>query len=112
MKNIAVFITASSREEGEKISKALVEEKLVACVNLFPEIHSRYWWKGKIETSKEVFLLAKTRDSLLGRVTARVKALHSYEVPEVTALPIAGGNREYLKWIGDSVRKGTAKKAP
>lgn len=106
MKNVVVFITVSNREEGERIGRTLVEEKLVACVNLFPGIFSMYWWQGKIETANEVFCMAKTGQSLVRRVIKRVKELHSYSVPEVIALPIVDGNPDYLKWIGASTGKG------
>ncbi|MBN1621573.1 MAG: divalent-cation tolerance protein CutA [Endomicrobiales bacterium] len=105
MNHIVVFITCSDREEAGKISKALLDEKLAACVNMVPEIHSTYWWQGKIETSAEVFLMAKTAESKLDIVIAKVKELHSYDVPEVIALPIVGGNPDYLKWIDESIKE-------
>lgn len=105
MRNMIIFITASSAEEGEKISKSLLEEKLVACVNILPQVNSSYWWQGKIETSKEVMLIAKTSDSLVNNVIERVKQIHSYDVPEIIAVSITGGNKDYLKWISDSVKK-------
>jgi len=96
----AVLVTAANSGEGDKIQEALVKEKLAACVNLLP-VSSCYSWKGKIEKEKEVLLIAKTKTSLLDKLIARVKELHSYKVPEVIALPIVKGNPGYLKWIGE-----------
>ena len=98
----AVFITASGRKEAEKLSRMLVGEKLAACVNMLPALRSRYRWKGRIETASEVLLIAKTRRSLVSRLVRRVKAAHSYGVPEVIALPILAGNPDYLRWIKSS----------
>jgi len=103
MRYIVVFVTCTNKEEGEKISQALVEKKLVACVNLIPEISSRYWWQGKIETSNEVLLIIKSKKSLFKEIVAEVKRLHSYTVPEIIALPIINGNKDYLDWIEESV---------
>lgn len=102
MDNVVVFVTASGPEEAERIGRALVEERLAACANLIPSISSTYWWKGKIEEASEALLVVKTRQDLLERLTARVRALHSYTVPEVIALPILGGNPDYLRWIDES----------
>jgi periplasmic divalent cation tolerance protein len=99
---VVVFITASSADEAARIGRALVEERLAACANLIPSIASTYWWKGKIEEAGEALLVMKTRQDLVEQLTARVRALHSYTVPEVIALPILGGNPDYLKWIYDS----------
>jgi periplasmic divalent cation tolerance protein len=96
---IIIFITASSSEEAENIAKLLVEEKLVACVNIIPQIKSIYWWEGKICTDEEVMLIAKTKQSLFTAVMDRVKSLHSYEVPEIISFPISEGSPEYLNWI-------------
>jgi periplasmic divalent cation tolerance protein len=102
-KYVVVFVTCANKEEGEKISQSLVEKKLVACVNLIPEIFSHYWWQGKIESSSEVLLLMKTKKSLVNKLIAEVKKLHSYTVPEIIALPIIEGNSDYLDWIKESV---------
>ena len=96
---IIVLITASSVQEGENIAKSLVEEKLVACVNIIPQIKSIYWWEGKICTDEEVMLISKTKQSLFTALMNRVKSLHSYEVPEIISFPISKGSPEYLNWI-------------
>jgi periplasmic divalent cation tolerance protein len=98
-----VLITASGPQEAEKISSALVAERLAACVNTLPRVRSRYRWKGKVETASETLLIAKTRKDRMTRLIRRVKELHSYSVPEIIALPIAEGSAEYLAWIGASL---------
>lgn len=102
-KYVVIFVTCANREEGEKISQGLVEKKLVACVNLIPEIFSRYWWQGKIEVSNETLLMIKSKKSLFKQIITEVKKLHSYTVPEIIALPIIDGNKDYLDWIKKSV---------
>lgn len=94
-----VYITAGDAEEAGRIGRALVEERLAASVNILEGMRSLYWWGGKIEQTKEVVVVAKTRGSLVERLTERVKALHSYDCPCVVALTISGGNPAYLDWI-------------
>jgi uncharacterized protein involved in tolerance to divalent cations len=96
---IVVFITASSEKEGEKIASALLKEKLAACVNMIGDIKSTFRWKGQISTEDEVLLIAKTKDILFESLKKRVLELHSYEVPEIIALPILAGFEKYLEWI-------------
>ncbi len=96
---IVVFITASSAEEAQRITDDLLAARLVACVNTIPEVSSRYWWQGKIENTCEALLIAKTRTALLNDIIKHVKKLHSYEVPEIIALPITGGSTDYLNWV-------------
>jgi len=99
---IVVFIT-TPQDKAEKLSRKLVEEKLAACVNIVKEVDSIYWWEGKIEKDSESLLIMKTELGLLGKLVKRVKELHPYDVPEIIALPIIGGNPDYLKWISDSL---------
>jgi len=101
MKEIAIFITSGKEEEAKRLARVLVEEKLAACVNILPNVESLYWWKGNIEVSKEWMLVVKTQGKMVNRIVKRVKEIHSYEVPEIIALPIAGGNKDYLRWISD-----------
>ena len=97
--HIIVYITVPSPEEGKKIAKALVEKRLAACVNIVPGLRSIYHWQEKICDEKELLLIAKTRDTLFERLEHEVKSIHSYKVPEIIALPIVKGSKEYLDWI-------------
>jgi len=94
-----VFVTVARREEAEKIADALVGERLAACCSLVPDLFSIYRWKGEIHREPEVLLIAKTRRDLFEKLRERVVALHSYEVPEIVALPIVAGDEPYLDWI-------------
>jgi len=100
---IVLLITAGSIEEAQRISRALLEQKKVACVNIVPQISSLFWWQGKIDSESEVLLLAKTKASKLPEILDLVREIHSYDVPEVIALPILDGNREYLEWIDKEI---------
>lgn len=99
-----VLITTKDSAEAERIAKQLVEEKLAACVNVLPKISSTYRWRGKVVHASEALLLVKTSDEKLDGLIARVKELHSYEIPEILALPIERGSQEYLKWLEESLR--------
>ncbi|KAF3326488.1 protein CutA 1 [Carex littledalei] len=84
---------------GKKLADSIIKERLAACVNIVPGIESVYWWEGKVQTDSEELLIIKTRESLLPVLTEHVKANHEYDVPEVIAMPITGGNTKYLEWI-------------
>jgi len=99
-----VSITTTSSEEAERIAEALVQERLAACVNIVPAITSIYRWQGEVHRDSEVLLIAKSRPGLFDPLVARVKELHSYEIPEIIALPITAGSKAYLKWIDESVQ--------
>ena len=101
---LIVFITAADEKEAEKIAERLLAERLAACVNIVGVARSRYWWEGKLEESRETLLIAKTTPACLDGLTAAVKAVHSYQVPEIIAVPIVGGSADYLKWIADEVK--------
>lgn len=99
---LAVLVTCPSRKTGEMVARLLVRERLAACVNVIPGLTSIYRWEGKICRDAEVLLVIKSRRSRLAALTRRVKSLHPYSVPEVIALPVAGGSTSYLSWIRDS----------
>lgn len=101
---IIVLITAGSEEEARKIARLLVREKKAACVNIVPRVDSLFRWKGKIDSARESLLLVKARASLLSEIISLVKEIHSYEVPEIIALPIIGGSEEYLQWLDRACR--------
>lgn len=99
--HIVVFITSSSSDEAKMISSALIDEKLAACTNIIPEVNSIFSWQGKVCNEHEVLIIAKTRLSIFDKLQARIKELHSYDVPEIIALPIIAGSADYLKWINN-----------
>ncbi|MBU1262381.1 divalent-cation tolerance protein CutA [bacterium] len=99
MKYVVVFITASTEEQAKGIAEGLLGKRLVACVNILPKVSSLFWWQGKIDSQEEVLLILKTKEDLLDEVIRITKELHSYEIPEIIALPIIGGNEDYLQWI-------------
>ncbi len=106
MKNasyIVLFITTGSTEEAQRISRLLLEQRKVACVNIIREVDSLFWWEGRLDSAREKLLVAKTKASLLPEIISLVKKAHSYEVPEIIALPIIDGNKDYLAWIEKSV---------
>jgi periplasmic divalent cation tolerance protein len=96
---LVVFITTSSFEEARKIADTLVDRKKAACVNIVPGVNSLFRWKGKIEETEESLMVVKTRAELFPDVVSLVKSIHSYEVPEIIALPIVEGNPDYLEWL-------------
>ena len=100
---LLVLTTAGSHVEAEKIARGLLERRLAACVNVIPQVHSLYWWKGKVETSEEHLLLIKTVKSHEAAVRDTIRELHSYQLPECIAVDIGSGSAEYLKWIEDCV---------
>ena len=102
---IVVLITAGSLEEAQRISKALLEQKQVACVNIVPGINSCFWWQDKIASESEILLIAKTKMENLAGIVNLVKEIHSYDVPEIIALPILAGSNDYLEWIDKEVKK-------
>jgi periplasmic divalent cation tolerance protein len=104
MNETITFVTCKDRKQAASIARSLVAEKLAACVNIVPGIASVYRWAGKVEEAREVLLLIKSRRALSKRLAARVRALHSYDVPEVVTIPIATGNPAYLRWVRDSTR--------
>jgi periplasmic divalent cation tolerance protein len=104
---ITVFITAPNEEEAAKIASSIVEEKLAACVNIINSIRSIYRWQGRVEDDSEVLMIAKTRGALFDSLKKRVIELHSYDIPEIIALPIVDGSEEYLNWIKASTEKET-----
>lgn len=96
----AVLVTVPNKKLAQKLALGLVEAKLAACVNIVPAVESVYWWEGKIERAQELLLVAKTRSSLVPEVATYVRQHHTYAVPEVVALPVAGGSAQYLDWVG------------
>ena len=92
-------MTASSLEEADLISKSLLEKKLIACSNIINDMRSSFWWNGKIQNENEIMIIAKSTKAHLHNIIADVKSLHSYDLPEILAIPILGGNPDYLDWV-------------
>jgi periplasmic divalent cation tolerance protein len=101
---IQVQTTAGSEEEAERISAALIEKRLAACVQVIGPISSRYRWQGKIEHEREWLCLAKTQASRYDELEAAIRELHSYEEPEIVATPIVAGSADYLAWLSDNLK--------
>ncbi|MCP4254403.1 MAG: divalent-cation tolerance protein CutA [Candidatus Scalindua sp.] len=102
--HIIIYITAGSASEAKKIGHTLVEEKLVACSNIISPIRSIYSWQGKICDDKEALMILKTRKKLFKQIIKRVEEIHSYDVPEIIAMPIIDGSSKYLSWINEETK--------
>jgi len=104
---IIVFMTASNGEEAARLADMLVGAHLAACVQILPEMESVYRWQGKIERAPEILLLAKTTKSKFEKLEREVRALHSYDTPEIIAVPVVAGSAPYLEWLNQSTDKRT-----
>ncbi len=102
---IVVLITAGSRDEALRLAEMLVGARLAACVQILPEMESVYWWDGAVRREPEHLLLVKTTVGRFAALEREVRALHSYETPEIVALPITAASAPYLEWLGASVRR-------
>ena len=105
MSTSTIYITTSTHEEAAKIARTLVGERLAACANIIGEISSIYFWQGKVREEPETALILKTRSELVAPLTARIKELHSYDCPCVTALEISDGNLDYIDWITEETSR-------
>ena len=102
---IQVVTAIEKREDAEKIAKALVEKRLAACVQILGPIVSTYWWKGTIERAEEWLCIIKSKKKLYEELEKSIKEIHPYETPEIFALPVVAGSKEYLKWLSNEVKK-------
>jgi periplasmic divalent cation tolerance protein len=100
---IAVFVTTANADDAGRLADMLIGKRLAACVQILPEMQSVYRWQGKIERQKEVLLIAKTTMAKFEALDKEVRAMHSYETPEIVALPLTAGSAPYLEWISSSV---------
>ena len=105
---IVVLCTCASAEEGERLARALLAGHLAGCVSLVPAVRSVYRWKGEIESGEECLLVIKSSRDRFAALNAAIEKLHSYQVPEVIALPVVDGAPNYLNWLGVSLRPGEA----
>ena len=106
MDYIIIFSTFPDSDTARTVSQKLLETKVVACASIIENIVSHFWWQGAIDNAREVLLIAKTEKSYFDRVESLIKNNHSYEVPEIIALPIVAGHAPYLDWISQSVNNG------
>jgi len=104
MSYVVVFMTTSNKEEAVKIVRILLKERLIACANILDPVSSLFWWQGKIDEEKEFLVFMKSRKNLFERLSERVMEIHSYEVPEIIALPIIEGSPPYLDWLKASLQ--------
>ncbi len=98
---VVVLVTTSNVKEAEQIAQRLLEKRLAACVNIIPKVHSRFWGKGKIERCDEALMIIKSKSETFEELVESVRAVHSYQVPEILAVPVQSGFTEYLSWIED-----------
>ncbi|MFQ5681301.1 MAG: divalent-cation tolerance protein CutA [Candidatus Omnitrophota bacterium] len=96
---IVVLVAARGEEEAERIAKALLEQRLAACVNIVCGAKSLFWWQGKIDKASEALLLIKTKRGCFDKLQDAVRKVHSYDLPEIIALPIVAGEKGYLEWV-------------
>jgi periplasmic divalent cation tolerance protein len=101
---IIVLVTTANKAEAEKISDALLKEKIIACANIINPVTSFFHWQGKVDRCEECLVVMKSRRDLFGELAEQVKKLHSYEVPEVLALPIVDGSQAYMAWLGSVLK--------
>lgn len=104
--NIVVLNTCGSREEAETLARRLVEERLAACVNVLSPVQSFYRWKGVVENASEWLLLIKTSRDRFAALRAALEEAHSYELPEILALPVVDGSPNYLNWLAGELGAG------
>ena len=100
---IVIFMTAPDREEAVKIARQLLNDRLIACANIIGPVSSLFWWKGKVEKAKEFLVFMKSRRNLFEKLSARIKEMHSYEVPEIIAVSIIKALPSYLDWLNASL---------
>jgi len=104
MTNIVVFMTTATKQEAQRIIRLLLDKHLIACANILGPVDSRFWWQGKIEKAKEILVLMKSDEKLFEKLSKVIEEVHSYEVPEILALPIVKGCPPYLEWLNASLR--------
>ena len=109
---IVVLVTCASAKEACEIARTLVGKRLAACANIVTNpVQSIYRWKGKVESTKEFLLVIKSTKAHFAKLEAQIKRLHSYDVPEIIALPVVRGTTDYLAWISESVKPSPRKKS-
>ena len=105
---IVVLSTCASEDEAGRLANLIVEKRLAACVSVIPRIHSHYRWQGKVESAEEWLLIMKSSRELFASLRAELEKAHSYEVPEILALPVVDGSGNYLNWLENNLGSGTS----
>jgi periplasmic divalent cation tolerance protein len=100
---IVVFITAPNKDEAKRLASALIGSELAACVQILPEMESIYRWQGAIEQQSEILILAKTTSAKFAELEREVRLLHTYDVPEILALPVVAVSQPYLEWLNKTL---------
>lgn len=100
---LLIFITTGTEKEAQTIAEVLLQQRKATCVNIVDAVSSLFWWEGKIDSGRESLLMVKTRASVLEELVGLVKEVHAYDIPEIIAVPILGGNPDYLDWIAREV---------
>ncbi len=103
MTNVIVFVATSTKREAQRIVQNLLTKRLIACANILGPVESHYWWQNKIEKAREYLVFMRSKQSLFAKLTEAMKEIHSYEVPEILAVPIVEGYKPYLKWLDASL---------
>ena len=98
------MVTTANKQEAQKIAQHLLKARLIACANILGPVSSHFHWSGKIERAEEYLVFMKSRSDLFEKIEAKVKSLHSYEVPEILALRVVKGSKGYLSWLGESLK--------
>lgn len=101
---LVVLVTTAGDEEAESLARTLLDQRLIACANVIPHLHSLFRWEGQLQRADESLLIVKTTPEMLEELVETVKRHHSYQIPEVIALPVAGGSGDYLSWLAAEVR--------
>jgi periplasmic divalent cation tolerance protein len=101
---IIILVTAANRQEAERIAQQLLEAKLIACANIIDSVSSIFRWSEKIEKAEECLVLMKSSREMFEEIAETVKELHSYEVPEILALPLVDGSKAYFEWIDSCLK--------
>lgn len=104
MLNILIFVTVATKKEAHEIVQVLLDKHLIACANLLGPVESKFWWHGKVNTAKEFYVIMKSDKRLFKKLSTIVKKVHSYDVPEILAIPIVNGWQPYLKWLTASLK--------
>lgn len=106
MKNnfIIILVTCASKKEARLIVDALIAKRLIACANIISGVESLFRWKGKVKKAREILLVLKTEETKFRGTESAIKLIHSYDLPEIIAVPVVAGNNHYLKWVSDSLK--------